>query len=341
MNIFNGQTEQAEKRWRKQMIFWLSLIVGVCFFAIAAALFLITQPLIFQFQKRPSEIFVDAEKLKIHVEKISVEFFPRSAPYLQNLDKTAAYIKEEFERAGGKTSEQTFVVEGKTYRNVIALFGAESNERIVVGAHYDAAGALPAADDNASGVAGLIELAHLLGKSELSGQVELVAYSLEEPPYFGSDKMGSFVHAKSLREKNVKVRLMLSLEMIGCFSDEPSSQSFPFSAMSLFYPSRGNFISVVGDFRDFGSVRRVKAAMIEASDLPVYSINAPSLVPGIDFSDHRNYWAFGYIAAMITDTAFYRNKNYHTAADTAEKLDYNRMAKVVAGVYRVVLETAK
>ncbi|MDQ4122341.1 MAG: M28 family peptidase [Acidobacteriota bacterium] len=323
------------------MIFWLALILGIGLSAIGLLVFLITQPLVFPFQKKQAPISVIPEKLKAHVEKISREFFPRSAAFVQNLDKAAAYIKQEFINAGGNVSEQAFEVDGKIYRNVIARFGNNSKERIIIGAHYDAAGALPAADDNASGVAGLIELAYLLVKTDLPNQIELVAYSLEEPPYFGSNKMGSFVHARSLKDENAAVRLMISLEMIGYFSDESNSQLFPVSAMSLLYPSRGNFIAVVGNFNNFSVVRRVKAAMLEQSELSVRSINAPASIPGIDFSDHRNYWKFGYDAVMITDSAFYRNPNYHTSADTPEKLDYNRMSKVVEGVYYTVINFAK
>jgi len=341
MSIFSDAAKQAGKRAQKKMIFWLLLALGFFLVVIGVFVFLITQPLIFPAGKLQTEISVNPEKLKTHVVKISNDFSPRSFPFIQNLDKTAAYIKQHFETAGGKTSEQEFEVGGKTYRNIIASFGTETAERIIIGAHYDAAGALPAADDNASGVAGLIELAYLLGKTELHTQVELVAYSLEEPPFFGTNKMGSYVHAKSLKDQNAFVRLMLSLEMIGYFSDEPNSQAFPVSVMSSLYPSRGNFIGVIGNFNNFLTVRRIKAAMLAASDLPVYSTNAPVSIPGIDFSDHRNYWEFGYDAAMITDSAFYRNPNYHTAADTAEKLDYNRMAKVVEGVYNAVVQTAK
>lgn len=341
MSIFSDEAERAEKRGRKKMIFWLALILGICLSAVGLLVFLITQPLVFPFQKQPTAVSVNPERLKTHVEKISLEFFPRSAPFVENLDKTAAYIKQEFINAGGNVSEQTFKIDGKTYRNVIARFGADSKERIVVGAHYDAAGALPGADDNASGVAGLIELAYLLGKADLKTQVELVAYSLEEPPYFGSHLMGSYIHAQSLQRENAAVRLMMSLEMIGYFSDEPNSQSFPVSVMSLLYPSRGSFIAVVGNFGNFSIVRQVKAAMLRQNELQVYSINAPPSIAGIDFSDHRNYWAFGYDAIMITDSAFYRNPNYHSAADTPEKLDYNRMSKVVEGVYYTVIDFAK
>jgi Zn-dependent M28 family amino/carboxypeptidase len=238
-------------------------------------------------------------------------------------------------------SEQPFTISGNTYRNVICSFGPPSNERIIVGAHYDSYREYAAADDNASGVAGLIELARLLSRTNVPLQVDLVAYTLEEPPYFGTAHMGSVVHAQSLREAGVKVKAMFSLEMIGYFSDAPDSQSFPVSLLRAFYPSQGNFIAVVGSLGESGMVRRVKRAMIGASSLPVYSINAPRFVPGVDFSDHLSYWKAGYDALMITDTAFYRNHNYHTAGDTAEKLDYRRMAMVVAGVYGAVIDLSR
>jgi Zn-dependent M28 family amino/carboxypeptidase len=261
--------------------------------------------------------------------------------HIENLDRVAAYIKEELSQTTPHVSEQAYRVQGKTYRNVAAHFGPESEERIIVGAHYDTAGPLPGADDNASGVAGLIELARLLGRQQLPLRVELVAFSLEEPPYFRTTAMGSSVHAESLRNQNVQVRAMISLEMIGCFSDAPDSQHFPIGVLSAFYPSKGNFIGVVGRLGDGLLARKMKSAMRDATPLPVYSINAPRFVPGVDFSDQLNYWNAGYGAVMITDTAFYRNRNYHTAEDTADKLDYKRMAMVVEGVYAAVMELAR
>jgi Zn-dependent M28 family amino/carboxypeptidase len=189
-------------------------------------------------------------------------------------------------------------------------------------------------------VAGLIELARLLSRKQPPMRVELVAFTLEEPPYFGTTGMGSSVHAESLRKQNIRVRAMFSLEMIGYFSDAPNSQHFPVGILGALYPSTGNYIAVVGRLSDWSLVRRTKATMRNASPLPVYSINAPTFVPGIDFSDQLNYWHAGYNALMITDTAFYRNRNYHTAEDTEEKLDYKRMAMVVEGAYAAVVDLA-
>src|SRR5207237_7424647 len=137
------------------------------------------------------------------------------------------YLRQEFTASGGRVSEQEFKVDGQGYRNVIVEFGPATPERIVVGAHYDTFDALPGADDNASGVACLIELARLLAQADLPLRVELVAYALEEPPYFGTASMGSAVHAQSLKKEGAPVRAMLSLEMVGYFSDEPGSQHYP------------------------------------------------------------------------------------------------------------------
>lgn len=329
---------QAERRRR---IIKLMLFILVLFLLLLVGLgYWVTQPLLTSatpsLQRR-----VDPSRLEAHVRKLSVELTPRDEGHTENLDRVAAYIKAEFSQTSASVSEQEYRVRGKLYRNVIADFGPETEERVVVGAHYDTAGPLPGADDNASGVAGLIELARLLDGQRLAVRVELVAFSLEEPPYFRTTGMGSAIHAESLRQQNVRVRAMLSLEMIGYFSDAPGSQRLPSPVLSAFYPSTGNFIGVVGRMSDWSLVRRTKAALRNASPLPVYSINAPVFIAGVDFSDQLNYWNAGYDAVMITDTAFYRNPNYHTADDTAERLDYKRMAMVVEGVFAAVVELAR
>ncbi len=283
---------------------------------------------------------VSPQRLQAHVRALAETFTPRDYLHPANLNRAAAYIGGELARAGGRVGEQPFDAGGRTYRNVIAAFGPEGGERIVIGAHYDAAGPYPAADDNASGVAGLMELGGLLGRSPPPVRVDLVAYSLEEPPFFRTAHMGSAVHAHSLRLERVPVRAMISLEMIGYFSDAPGSQRFPIGLLRAFYPSRGNYVIVVGRMGDGRLVRRIRRAMAFASPLDVRSIRAPRWVPGVDFSDHASYWNAGYPAVMVTDTAFYRNPHYHTARDTPATLDYARMADVVQGVYAAVLRLA-
>lgn len=277
-----------------------------------------------------------SENLEKSVKKLSEDLVPRNAEHPENLDVVASWIHNCFEPFAERVEYQPFSTGNMTVRNIRAFFGPESSERIVIGAHYDVAGPFPGADDNASGVAGLIELGRLLADEELPLSVELVSYPLEEPPFFYTKKMGSYVHAFSLKEEKVKVRAMIALEMIGYFSDEPNSQRYPLFLLRPFYPSRGNFIAVVGNLFQRSVVRTVRNSMRNASPLPVESINAPKLLPGVAFSDHLNYWKAGYQAAMITDTAFYRNPNYHTAFDLPETLDYDRMAQVVTGVLAAV-----
>ena len=274
----------------------------------------------------------DPRRLEEHVRMLAQELGPRDVGHPENLDRTADYILDQLQNQSPEIEEQPYPAGGSTVRNVSALFGPDTEERIVVGAHYDVAGPYPGADDNASGVAGVLELARIFAGEDLPIQVELVSWPLEEPPYFYTRKMGSFVHARSLKERGVNVRAMIALEMIGYFSDEPGSQRYPLFLLRPFYPSEGNFIAVVGKLFQRGLVRTIREAMREAATLPVESINAPRLLPGVALSDHINYWWAGYPAAMITDTAMYRNPNYHTACDTPDTLDYRRMAQVVDGV---------
>lgn len=276
-------------------------------------------------------------RLEKDVRYLSETLYPRGFDNTEHLNTAAKYIRETFQRSGASVSEQDVPIVGGPYKNIIARYGSQQGPLIIIGAHYDAAVAMegeqtrwtPGADDNASGVAGLLELARLLGQQAPTASVELVAYASEEPPFFRSDEMGSAVHAASLTRP---VKLMVALEMIGFYDDAPDSQRYPLAGLSWLYPGRGNFIAVVGRMQDISAVRQVKAGLLSVKTLPVYSINAPSFVPGIDFSDHLNYWQRGIPAVMITDTAFFRNTEYHLKGDTADRLDYERMAQVVDGV---------
>lgn len=287
---------------------------------------------------RSPDVVIDAAALERHVRRLSHALHPRSYERAANLAAAADYVLAELRAAGARTDVQAYEVDGRSYRNVIARFGPGSGPLLVIGAHYDSCGDTPGADDNASGVAGLIALARALAATPPAHPVELVAYTLEEPPFFRSDAMGSVRHARALHEQGREVRLMLSLEMIGYFRDTQDSQRYPIGALELLYPDEGNFITLVGAYRDFGTMRRVKGLFKGASRLPAASINAPSLVQGVDFSDHASYWRYGMPAIMVTDTAFLRNPNYHEAGDTADTLDYARMAQVVRGAYAVAME---
>lgn len=312
---------------------FLGSVTGILL-VVLILLFVTTQPFVRPVKLRVPSISPD--RLRMHVRMLSESLHPRSVQDLTKLEAAADYIHAALAASGAEVTDQWFEDQGEKYRNVIARFGPAEGPLLVIGAHYDSFETTPGADDNASGVAGLIELAQLLARHPPRRPVELVAYTTEEPPHFYQPSMGSAQHAASLRAAGREVSLMLSLEMIGWFSDEPGSQTYPIPGMDILYPSQGNFIAIIGRFGDWSHTRKVKAAMAGGSDLPVHSINTTALIPGVDLSDHLNYWGEGYPALMITDTAFYRNPHYHMSEDTYDKLDYERMAEVVRGVFAVV-----
>jgi Zn-dependent M28 family amino/carboxypeptidase len=319
---------------KQKLIRAVAKVAGAVAVVVFAAWLAIAQP---SWRGNPaSGAAADPEKLREHVTTLSERFHPRDWQHRDNLDRCADYIARQFEAAGATVEFQAVTVGKQEYRNVIGRFAAGKGPGIVVGAHYDAFGELPGADDNASGIAALIELACLLGRGAPAHAVELVAYVLEEPPFFRTELMGSAVHAQRLAGDPAGVRGVIVLEMVGCFKDERGSQTYPVPLLRLLYPSRANFIGVVGRWDQGDWIRTVKAGMQGTAGLPVYSIRAPSIVPGVDFSDHLNYWPHGFKAVMLTDTAFYRNKAYHTAGDRPDTLDYGRMAKVVVAVYEAI-----
>jgi hypothetical protein len=317
----------------------------LCFLAIAVgALFclgyMIVNPI---FSNYPAAIFTDDEyvnedSLKNNVRYLSGLMPPRAFDK-STLPQSAEYIKTIFQPLCEETTSQTHEVEHKTYENIICSFGIKNIKRIVVGAHYDVIGITPGADDNASGVAAILELARIISlhKEKLKNRVDLVAYTLEEPPYFRTENMGSFKHAEMLRQQGADVKLMVALEMLGFYSDAPKSQKFPHWIFSSLYPDVGNFILLVGKSGEGGEMREFKKHILEGTDIAVWSMNGWEKLFGIDFSDHRSYWAFNYPAIMVTDTAFYRNPNYHEPSDTYDTLDYKKMASVVQGVYYAIV----
>ena len=263
----------------------------------------------------------------------------RTYENLSSLNQAADYIHAELAKLGCSVQEQVFQVEGHDYRNVVASFGPAQAERLIVGAHYDVCGEQPGADDNASAVAGLLETARLLHAQQpvLTQRIDFVAYSLEEPPFFATEHMGSAVHAQALHTAQVPVRAMLCYEMIGYFSDEPGSQRYPDPALANLYPNAGNFIIVVGCHGQEALTQQVQTLMQAHSTIDVQRINLPATQSLASLSDHRNYWHYGYPAVMINDTSFLRNPNYHLPTDTIDTLDFHRMAEVVNGVYGALL----
>ncbi|MGI8892022.1 MAG: M28 family peptidase [Bacteroidia bacterium] len=279
----------------------------------------------------------DTTLIKSHLTAITKTEKFRNYTNVDQLNETADYIKSVFENYSDSVSFQEYNAEGNIYKNVIASFGTQNKKRIIIGAHYDVCGDQEGADDNATGVVGLLELARLLKDNKLNYRIDLVAYTLEEPPFFRTELMGSYIHAKSLAENNVDVYGMIAVEMIGYFSDEKKSQDYPVGLMSVIYGNKGNYIALIKKTGQGKFARKFSRKYKSTKSIKTKRLTAPAFIPGIDFSDHLNYWKFGYSALMITDTAFYRNKNYHEPTDTLETLDIKKMAKVIDGLYKTIV----
>ena len=298
-----------------------------------------------------NQIITNTQYLREIVEYLTKINPARRFGNTHSLNQSAEFIQKEFEKHSLETHLQTFtltpeddpeLLEGpkeawsEKYHNVIAKYNPGKKKTLVIGAHYDVCGDQPGADDNASAVAGLLELARLTSKYQpkINYTIEFVAYNLEEPPHFGTKNMGSFVHAKSLKEK--KVIGMICLEMLGYFTDEPNSQDYPLEQLEYVYPKAGNFIAIVGNLKSWNLMRKLRNGM-KKSDMPTAVLPIPLSLDyselGVGLSDHSNYWQHGFNAIMITDTAFLRNKNYHKTSDKIETLDFDRMGKVVNGVF--------
>lgn len=270
-----------------------------------------------------------AARLRKHVEVLA------SRERNTDLDTPARYIVGAFSAHGLSPATQDFPSGGRTVRNIEVTPGGTS--LVVVGAHYDTVPGSPGADDNASAVAALIELAGLLGKEGLP--IRFVAFANEEMPYFLSPEMGSWNSARRSRERGETVRAMLSLEMLGYYRDEPNTQKYP-PPLGLLYPDRGNFIAFVGDLGARALVRKSISLFRKHAQFPSEGVAAPSFIPGITLSDHWSFRTQGFPAIMVTDTAYNRYPHYHLPSDTPEKLDYERLARVTLGLRGVLRELA-
>jgi Peptidase family M28 len=257
------------------------------------------------------------------------------------LQDAARFIESALTNAGYRVEAQGYPVSGETCFNLeVEIRGSSRPEEIViVGAHYDSVSGSPGANDNGSAVASLLALARWFSQSgnHSARTLRFVAFVNEEPPFFQTDQMGSLVYARRCRERHEKIVAMLGLETMGYYSDAPGSQKYPFP-IGLFYPSTGNFIGFVGNTASASLVRQAIASFRRNASFPSQGAALPGWMPGVGWSDHWAFWQAGYPGIMITDTAPFRYPYYHTADDTPDKLDYDRLARVVAGLQKVILE---
>ena len=281
------------------------------------------------------------DRLEKHVSMLAGEIGERNMRHPQGLEASLDYIEKILRDLGYQVEMQEYKVEDKPVANLEAerIGTSLAGEIVVVGAHYDSVFGTPGANDNASGVAGLLEIARLLATEELSRTVRFVAFVNEEPPFFLTGDMGSRVYASRSRRRGEDIVAMLSIETIGYYSEVSGSQHYPFP-FSYFYPTTANFIGFVGNFSSRRLVRRAIGTFREHTRFPSEGLAAPEWVTGVGWSDHWSFWQEGYPAIMVTDTALFRYDHYHTPQDTPEKLDYARTARVVSGLTRVVADLA-
>lgn len=290
-------------------------------------------------------------ELERHVRALAEEIGERHVWRYDALERAATYIEDSLRSSLYDVVPQAYEVDidhplltpaQRGVHNLEVEVGGRgrADEIVVIGAHYDSIPGCPAANDNGSGVAAMLEIARLLADRTFERTLRFVAFVNEEPPFFQTSRMGSMVYAQRCRQRREKVVAMISLETIGYYSDEPASQHYPFP-FSLFYPSVGNFIGFIGNLASRRLVRRVVSSFREHTSFPCEGAAVPGWITGIGWSDHWAFWKAGYPALMATDTALFRYPWYHTPQDTVDKIDFERMALVVAGLANVVEDLAQ
>lgn len=282
-----------------------------------------------------------AAQLKRDIEVLASDIGERNLTKPEALQRAADHVAKRMGDGGYEVTRLPLSADSERIFNLeVELKGhGRDKEIVVVGAHYDAAVGAPGANDNGSGTAALLALAQAFAGKPQSRTIRFVAFVNEEPPYFQTAKMGSLRYAARCHSQGDRIVAMLSLETMGYFADEPGSQRYPFP-LSTFYPDAGNFIAVVGDLSSRALVHQVIASMRSHTQFPSEGAALPSGVPGVGWSDHWAFWQHGYPAVMITDTAPFRYPHYHTAEDTPDKVDLERLARVVAGLERVIGDLA-
>jgi hypothetical protein len=281
------------------------------------------------------------DRISSEVSYLSVNIGDRSLPRPHSLQAASDYLTNNLREQGYTVVELPYSVENEKVHNLeVILAGTDGTlGQVVVGAHYDSVAGTVAANDNGTGVAAVLEIARLVRQMKFRRTVRFVLFVNEEPPYFQTAMMGSRVYAHQLRQDGVPVSAMISLETIGFYSDQPGSQKYP-PILSLFYPSRGNFIAFVGNTDSRGLVRESIHSFRESTHFPSEGIAAPGDWPGIGWSDQWSFWQEGYPGIMVTDTAPFRYPYYHTPNDTVDKVNLDRTARVVEGISKVIEELA-
>jgi Zn-dependent M28 family amino/carboxypeptidase len=279
-------------------------------------------------------------ELNSDVQKLAGDIGERNLRRYPALVAAAEFIEKSFTAAGVHPRRETYELRGRACPNIEAEIRGTSNDVVLIGAHYDSVDGAPGANDNATGVAGVLALARRFAGKHPEKTIRFVAFVNEEPPYFQTPEMGSLVYAALCKKRGDQIVAMISLETIGYFSDAPGSQVYPSVGLGAFYPKTANFIGFVGNLGSRQLLKRALNRFRETQKLPSEGAAVPAFIPGVGWSDHWAFWQNGYPAIMITDTALFRYHHYHQPTDTPDKLDYDRFTLVVSGMEHVVADLA-
>lgn len=282
-----------------------------------------------------------ARTLKRDVTELAGNIGIRNAVSHSELEKSADYMEKRLRETGLPVARQTYTFANRPFHNLeVEIAGASlAHEIVIVGGHYDSVIGCPGANDNATGAAAVLALAAALAKEKPARTLRFVAFTNEEPPHFQTDRMGSVVYARRCKERKENVVAMLSLETMGFYADAEKTQSYP-PPLSLIYPSTGNFIAFVGNVGSRSLVKKAIGLFREHAPFPSEGAALPGWLPGVGWSDHWSFWEQGYRAIMVTDTAPFRYAHYHLTSDTVDKVDFDRLARVVEGLVPVVRSLA-
>lgn len=317
------------------------LLAGLMFLLIAIASLMISMPgKTYSGQLpplTPSQEQV-SQQLNLYIKIIADDIGEHNYIFYNQLIQVENFLKERLSDAGYAVKTQEYAVDGKIFRNLeIEIRGTEKpDEIVIVGAHYDSVVGSPGANDNATGAVAILALAEKFATIQPKRTLRFVEFVNEEPPFFWSENMGSWVYAQRCKERQENIVAMLSLETMGFYSQAANSQQYPVNILKLIYPSPGNFISFIGNISSRSLIHQAIGKFRNSAKFPSQGVSLPNFIPGVGWSDHWSFWQAGYPALMVTDTAPFRYPYYHTEQDTPEHIDYYALTLVISGLESVI-----
>ncbi|WP_081693766.1 MULTISPECIES: M28 family peptidase [Planktothrix] len=279
-----------------------------------------------------------SQQLNRYIKIIADDIGEHNYIFYNQLIQVENFLNERLSQAGYAVKTQEYSVDGKVFRNLeIEIRGTEKpDEIVIVGAHYDSVVGSPGANDNGTGAVAILALAEKFATLKPKRTLRFVEFVNEEPPFFWSENMGSWVYAQRCKERQENIVAMLSLETMGFYSQASNSQQYPVNILKLIYPNQGNFISFIGNISSRSLIHQAIGKFRNSAQFPSQGVSLPNFIPGVGWSDHWSFWEAGYPALMVTDTAPFRYPYYHTQHDTPEQIDYYGLTLVISGLESVI-----